>query len=465
YYLLAVAHLRGKLWYSANIETKRIALDLLQRARTLSECPAHGYLLLDRILWSLMWDEAIGKDDEARDWMCEQAREQCGEVLEEAFQLYPDDDKVRLEFAKSLIYKKRYETALDILAPLVNQDERSEEAVAWAIDASVGAKLFEKAHQYLDALPANLSADDPSYKVSLVKLRGDLFRYQANFEQALACYEQERQSGAFIDTFLGVFSCAWVWLLQEQKEKAIALAAEGATLWFEQDDLLERRYALDDLPISIGIVHIGSDSPALCVKQVCERLLADDTFLDPALKGQLSYLLYQYYDHYYENRSPDLWSQKTEAQQLLLQAAQLYPHPLMSEALSFLFLDMDDVPQAITHHLRYCKLLFAREPEYFEEEFAEFAYEKVSITTEDERRKVHEAAFGLLEACGESETIEAVFLPFFTSFWHPLLQDGQMIQESLTVTKTLMDASAQVNVVWFYHAWGLSELGHNDEAE
>src|SRR5438128_2813315 len=28
-----------------------------------------------------------------------------------------------------------------------------------------------------------------------------------------------------------------------------------------------------------------------------------------------------------------------------------------------------------------------------------------------------------------------------------------------------MDASPQVNTVWFYHTWGLSRLGQNDEAE
>jgi tetratricopeptide (TPR) repeat protein len=33
------------------------------------------------------------------------------------------------------------------------------------------------------------------------------------------------------------------------------------------------------------------------------------------------------------------------------------------------------------------------------------------------------------------------------------------------VTKIFMDTSPQVNTVWFYHAWGLSKLGQNDEAE
>lgn len=462
YYLLAVAHLRGQNAYSANTETNRIVLDFLQRARVLSGCPASGYLLLDRILWSLSHDNAKGKDDETQNRMRDQTKQQSYELFEEALQRYPDDDEIRLEFAKHLIHRMQYETALEILAPLVNQEERSEDAVAWAINASIKAKLFEKAHQYLDALPSCSHVDVRSYETSLAQLRGDLFRYQTNFEQALVCYEQQRQGEAFADKFLGAFNCAWTWLLREQKEKAIALAAEGAALWFEEGD--ERYSVLDTLPIKIGMVFIRNESAALCVKEVCERLLANDVQLDIALKGQLSYLLYQYYDQRYGPHSPDPWSQKAEARQLLLQASQLYPHPLMSDALSSLFLKIGDVPQAITHHLISCKFFFAREPEYFEKEYAEFAYE-ISVTTEDERQKTHKAAFGMLEACDDAETIKAVFLPFFTSLWCSLLQDGQMMQELVTVTKIFMNASAQVNIVWFYHAWGLSELGQDDEAE
>jgi len=424
--------------------------------------------LLDHVLWSLACDKTGGEDDEVQDRARDQAREQSSKVLEEAYQLYPDHDEVRLEFAKSLIYRKQYEAALVILVPLVDRDERSEEAVAWTIDASIEAGLFEKAHQYLDVLPSTSSSSkrSRSYEAGLAKLRGDLFLRQANFKEALACYEQERQGEVFVARFLGTFSCAWVWLLQEEREQSIALAKEGAALWFEQDDVLERSYALDDEPISIGLVHIGDESPATCVKRVCERLFADEAFSDPALKGQLSYVLYRYHAAYYERRSPDLWRQKAEHEQLLLQAAQLYPHPFMSEDLSPLFLEMGDVPRAIAHHLAYCMHLFAREPEDFEDEYAEFAYGKVTITTEEERRRIHEAALGLLLACHDTRVIQGVFLPFFTSFWCPVLQAGQMIEELVTVTKIFMDASSpEVNTVWFYHAWGLSMLGKDDEAE
>src|SRR6266700_2266870 len=468
YYLLALTHLRGELWYNVGIETNQRVLDLLQHARTLPGCPARGYLLLDHVLWSLACDKTGGEDDEVQDRARDQAREQSSKVLEEAYQLYPDHDEVRLEFAKSLIYRKQYEAALVILVPLVDRDERSEEAVAWTIDASIEAGLFEKAHQYLDVLPSTSSSSkrSRSYEAGLAKLRGDLFLRQANFKEALACYEQERQGEVFVARFLGTFSCAWVWLLQEEREQSIALAKEGAALLFEQDDVLERSYALDDEPISIGLVHIGDESPATCVKRVCERLFADEAFSDPALKGQLSYVLYRYHAAYYERRSPDLWRQKAEHEQLLLQAAQLYPHPFMSEDLSPLFLEMGDVPRAIAHHLAYCMHLFAREPEDFEDEYAEFAYGKVTITTEEERRRIHEAALGLLQAHHDTGVIQRVLLPFFTSFWCPVLQAGQMIQELVTVTKIFMEASSpEVNSVWFYHAWGLSELGKDDEAK
>lgn len=466
HYLLALAHLRGKHAHSMAVETNRVVLDLLQRARDLLACPADGYLLLERTRRSIFYKENIEKEnDEAQDQLRDQARQQSCELLEEAFLLYPDDDEIRLEYAKSVIYRKQYERALEVLTPLADRDEQSEEAVAWAINASIEAKCFEKAHQYLDALSCHPDVGERSYKTKLVKLRGDLFRYQADFEHALACYEQQRQGEAFVDKFLGSFSCAWIWLLRDQKEQAITLASEGAALWFEQNDTLERGSVLNTLPMSIIMIDIGDESAALCVKQVCEQLLADDVLPDTILKGQLSYLLYQYYDNYYEYYPQDTWSEKAEAQQLLLQAAQFYSHPLMSENLSSLFLSAGDISQAITHHITYCKFFCAGNSEWFEAEYAKFAYEKALVTTREERRKIHEAAFEALEGCDDVEVIKSVFLPFFTSFWCPLLQDGKMIQELVTVTKLLMDGSSQVNKVWFYHAWGLSELGQNDEAE
>lgn len=467
YYLLALTHLRGELWYSVGIETNQRVLDLLQRARTLPECPAEGYLLLEHILWSVVHDKMSGEDDDVQDQARDKAREQSSNVLEEAFQLYPDHDEIRLEFAKSLIYSKQYEAALKALVHLVNRDEPSEEAVAWSIDASIEAGLFEKAHQYLDVLLHISSTGKRSqqYEVVLAKLRGDLFLRQANFREAIVCYEQERQSEVFVDRFLGTFSSAWVLLLQEQREQSIALAKEGAALWFEQEDVLKRFYALDDVPISIGLVHFGDESPAKCVKQVCERLLADDVFPDPALKGQLSYLLYRYHATYYEDRPRVIWQQKAEHEHLLLQAAQLYPHHFMSEDLSHLFLKMGDGSRAVAHHLMYSMYLFAREPKDFEDEYAEFAYGKLTVTTEEERSRIHEAALELLQACHDVSMIQGVFLPFFTSFWRVLLQTGRMLQELVTVTNIFMDASPQVNTVWFYHAWGLSELGQDDEAE
>src|SRR6266704_2221812 len=467
YYLLALTHLRGELWNIVGIETNQRVLDLLQHARTLPGCPARGYLLLDQVLWSLACDKTRGEDDEVQEQARDQAKEQSSQVLEEAFRLYPDHDEVRLEFAKILIYKKQYEAALVILAPLVDRDERSEEAVAWAIDASIEVGLFEKARHYLDLLPPTSHEKGPfsHSEVGLDKLRGDIFLRQGNFKEALACYENERQSGAFVANFIGTFSCAWVWLFQEQREQSTALAREGAALWFEQDNGQEQYYAFDYVPISIGPVYFGDESPALCVRQVCERLLADDVLLDPALKGQLSYLLYRYHVTYYEDRPSVMWKQKAEHEQLLLQAAQLYLHHSMSGDLWPLFLKMGDIPRAIAQHLTYCMHLFARKPEYFEDEYAEFAY-KVTITTEEERRRIHETALGLLQACHDTGVIKRVFLPFFTSFWCPVLQAGQMIEELVTVTKIFMDASSpEVNTVWFYHAWGLSILGKDDEAE
>src|SRR5260221_4269590 len=316
YYLLALAHLREKNWWGVDDETAQRLVDLLQRARALPACPPEVYLRLDSLLHSLAFGKR-GTEEEEDAW--NRAREQGFQILEEAFSLYPDHERIRLEFAKDLIYwRKQYGTWLHVLAPLLQRNDLEkylfEEAVGLSVEAALQAGWYDKALQYLKLIPISPPMAE-SDRPGLTKLQGDLFLHLKDFAAACVSYEQEIQSGSFVAQFLGLFSCAWAWLLENKSEKALPLVERALAAWFERDDGSDHDYAFDSEPVCIGMVHIGDESPALCVKQVCETLLHGDADLAPTLRGQLSYLLYLYFAGYYENRLKVVWEQKAEHEQ------------------------------------------------------------------------------------------------------------------------------------------------------
>lgn len=468
FYLLALAHLREKSWWSVDDETKRRLVDLLQRARALPACPPEAYLRLDDLLWSLA-SRKRGADDEeeARD----RAREQGYQILEEAFAHYPDLVEIRLEFAKSLIYwRKQYETGLLVLAPLAQRNDLEkylfEDVVGLSVEAALGAGWYDKALQYLKLVLISPPVATSAWP-GLTQLQGDLFLLLKDFPAARASYEQEMQSGSFVARFLGLFSCAWSWVVEEKGEKAFPLVEQALALWFEQDDEDGHDDVFDNEPVCIGTVHIGDESPTLCVKEVCEALLHGNDDLTPTLRGQLSYLLYLYYAGCYAHRLDGTWKQRAEHEQLLVQAAQLFEHPLLSKSLSSLYQERGDLPMAVEYHLRWCVQSLARDGTSFDVADAEFDAESEEAVSQEMRQRIHEKAWAQLQAHQSVATVEAIFIPFYRSFWRDLLKEGKMHQAIVEVTAVLLRAAGSRDIdeeQWDY-AYYSRDTGHLEEAE
>ncbi len=468
YYLLALAHLGKKNWWGVDDETAQRLVGLLQRARVLPACPPEVYLRLDSLLHLL----AVGKrDTEEEEDSWKRAREQGIQILEEAFSLYPDHEEIRLEFAKDLIYwRKQYETGLLVLAPLLERNDlekyRFEEVVGLSVEAALQASWYDKALQYLKLIPISPPTAH-SYSPGLTRLQGDLFLHLRDFAAARASYEQEIQSGSFGAQFLGLFGCAWAWLLEDKGEKALPLIERALAAWFELDDESGHDYAFDNEPVCIGTVHIGDESPALCVKQVCEALLQGDADLATTLRGQLSYLLYLYFAGYYENRLDRVWKQKAEHEQLLLQAAQLIEHPLLSKSLASMYEERGDLPMAVEYHLRWCIQSFNRDSERFDQDDAEFAPENEETLNQELRQRIHDKVWAQLQAYQSASMIEAIFVPFYRSFWRDLLKEGKMHQEIVEVTAVILRVATTMDIddeQWDY-AYYLQDLGRLEEAE
>ena len=238
-------------------------------------------------------------------------------------------------------------------------------------------------------------------------------------------------------------------------------------MWFEQDDEDGHDYAFDNEPVCIGTVHIGDDSPALCVKEVCETILHGDADLAPMLRGQLSYLLYLYFASCYAHRLDGVWEHKAEHEQLLVQAAQLFEHPRLCKSLSSLYKERDDLPMAVEYHLRWCVQSLAGDGKSFDETEAEFDAESEEALSQELGQRIHEKAWTQLQAHQSATVVEAIFIPFYRSFWRDLLKEGKMHQAIVEVTAVLLRAAVSEDIdeeQWDY-AYYSHDLGRLEEAE
>ena len=476
YYLLALAYLQESLnrdlWeYTTDIHRLQCAVESLQQARILPDCPASAYLLLNDKLWRLACDVPVEGRAE-RERTQEKARRECYALMEEAFGHHPDDANIRLEFGEDLVYAGKYDAAILVLAPLVEAEPALDEyaplkALAFSISASIELMLYEKTLQLLSLLPQNASSSGwvKYYQNDLPKLKGHLLLQQGQVDLALQCYQQEIHKEGYRDTFLGYFCCSWIWLQQGKLEESLHSVQEAMDIWFQEASPSDHLAMLDIEPVSITTVHVG-ECPTWAIQPVCEKLLEEN--VSPELKGQASYLLYcllyKSKSGFYQEADVEE-EEHVAASRLLLQAANWYPHPLISEDLVDVFLSRKDFRQAVEHHLRYYTYVCATHPDDFDEEYCTFAADAEMITTDEERKALHATAFQHLQRCRDASVLQAVFLVFFDSFWRSLLRDGHMYQELVDVTQLLMENSEEVNHLWFYHAWGLSKLGRDEESE
>ncbi len=410
-------------------------IELLQRAQALPSCPAEVYLKLNELYMFQMANklESCSKDEEKR--YRQEGLELCLHVLEEAFALYPDHRDVQVELAETLLYLGRGDTAIQILSQQLQQSPASENVVALAVAAAIRKQRYEEAIEYLDTPAASLWGS--SYCAGIDKLRGDLFLRLQQIDLAHTCYLQASRSDSFFSHFLGLFSCAWTWHLQDQDEHAIACAQQAADAWFQHTDTWERDHATANTPIFFGEIFVGDESQAECIQMVCEWLLQGETLLiDQPVAGQLRYLLYDYYvlGAHANREEENIYTP------LLLQAFKEYPHPFISNTMSRLYLKQNNLPLAIKYHLIYAVYHCTALPDDFYPLYAEFSPEEMAVDlTEDLRRDIHQEALAQLQACSDADVIEFVFAPFYSSFWGSLLLDGKLWPEFAQVTQLLLN--------------------------
>jgi len=122
---------------------------------------------------------------------------------------------------------------------------------------------------------------------------------------------------------------------------------------------------------------------------------------------------------------------------------------------------------AVEYHLHWCVQSITRDSERFDKADAEFAAESEEVPGQELRERIHEKAWAQLQAYQVAMMVEAIFIPFYRSFWRDLLKEGKMHQAIVEVTATLLRAavSKDIDEVQWDYAYYAHDLGRLEEAE
>lgn len=467
-YLQAMAIKGDREYYSLQPEERINFISLLQKARMLPGCPAEALLLLDGLL----------RHDQSFDRTA---------LLEEAARLYPDHIELRLRYVAHLAYEtKAYAEALKVAEPLLSRTPPSQSVLVCAVLSTFKLGLFEDALTYANQLrPSSFWHHGPT----IDQLKGDIYLAWGKTDEALACYERETQLDDFEAAFLGFIRIAKVWLVRNEREKALESALEGTKLWLDYPNDLGCGRALSNSPVLVGE---ADDHTTAClhyavdiVKEVCEAFLSADQEISVDEKGALAYLLYE---TYVEDGPPDDEHETiTRMDDLLLIVEQGSRHPHMGNVLTIYYAKKNDITRAIQAHLDYCQWKLSALADHrlkpsvneereeslpmgwaFSEYDAEFSYDQELLDelSEQERKHCHTIAWKALQAhATEIDAVLNIFVPFFHSVWRDLLITGRMHRAVVETTQLLLQTATDDKELWWLLAYHLHELELNDEAE
>lgn len=452
YYWLAVAQAEGRERYKLDTTTKDSIIGLLEKAISFQKCRPSAFLWLEELQ---RWDD-------------EGAQKRL-EILNEALARHPESEAVRLHLAERLTYYpklRNFDDALETLRPLLDMESPPISALLYAFYVSKEKSDWSVALCYLNAI----KPDPAQHEVDLLRVKADTLLKLGNTSEAIACYREVAEHGDLEERILGIFGTAWARLILEDMPQTKEDAAQATELWFEA--LVSNPY----FSFGSGLLWVqgesfdyGTDSYYQPVFEVCDALLDSGEALEDELRGRLLYLLYRV-------RRPFINSEYSEEEvnALLLEAAELLSHPQLSFDLAphYAYED-EDVYRAMEHHLNYWLWAYSSQDVSQEfpsslSEFDYFAYSDRSleeVLANHDVSEIHETALERLKACNDPGAIEAVFMPFYRSFWRQVLFTKRKFEEVADVTSTLLGSIPETVTLLFDRAFSLGELGKRDESE
>ena len=417
YYWLGRTH---DHWNSRAENAKQLAIDNFRNAIACEGCRADAYVLLAR---SLPFDDA--------------GRNESLNVLRAG--LAAHCDSVQIRFNLSDLYLRpleQWSDAMDVLGPLLESVEPDASALWRAYRACIGLERFSEARDFFAAIPSEKLEGALRQQVlgSIELLAGN---FNAAFKTLSDGIEDASvQYRAFLD-----FGRAESLLGMNEPVKAVHMASDAA---FALLSLVHEDFFFDEPVMLDGELQIFEASRSL--RTVCTLLLNDERksvkkAMTDELRGALTFLLYK------ETRSGD---SDSDCENLLLSAATMLDHPVMSFDLEYYHFYNKNYSAGIANHIRYCRwmLQLGETPkDVFTYHATVYIDDNAFPTTKKSCKAMLKTFITELDTADANE-ITSIFIPTY-SFVRDCLRGKKMFAElAEPAMKLLEHAPYDVNLLW-----------------
>ena len=434
HYLLAAAVAEGLDDHELTTDAKSRIVEHLRHAATFEDALEAGFEWFDDLLG---WQPANVKD--------------AVHMLEAGLARFPQSVGLRYRLAWRLLNGIHDPSAaLSAIEPVTNQDNASNQALWLAHRAAFASGDTTGAVRFI----ARISEGHPT-GVSIRIVEAELRIIGGDPDGALSILSEVLPDAEGTARMYGLLVRARSYFETGATELAMLDAVAAADIWF-QDAAGNSSYALVDIGDGDAVeVDFGGTIVSVC-ESVLNTLSADRT-LDVESEGHVHFL-----------KAIHVADADASHHHLLI-ASQLCSHPIVSEYLVDYYRSVDDVEQMVYHHLSRCVRAFGSYRQDHEGGFttsiAELPYPIESIRTKKARRSLHKIAIRSLKGASDVSEVEMVFLPFYRSFWKPLLLTKQLYSEAVEAAAALVGFMSDSVPALFDLAYALAANGNRDRAE
>ena len=437
YYWLAVAYCENKEFRTLGDSAKKSVVEALRNSIAAKWCPVDSFLWLDSALTSAVKSYEGLRKEVVPDKI---------EILKEGLKRFPENEEICFQLATLLSRWKNDEGVLQIISPFLGMKEVSPRLLWRAYKAAFTAADADQALSLL----LKITQTKCTYDSSLWMLIGDLYLQIGQHEEAADSHLKAFQ-GSRDDTvrIRSAMELSKIKAAQSDFESALYYAGEFANIWFDSDPDGEHYHI-----IRIDNEYLDEYDESEVMTANCKVILDIITGKSESalLIGRLMYIL----------------SVLSNDHVLLRKASGYISHPLLDRDLRSLAIDEGNFESATIYHLNYARWKWKESQSrgiHWLPEDAKMSCDTAEIKTKSARRNIHKLALEILKECADKDEAAEVFIPFYRSFWRPLLLDKQLYKEMQETLRILLSHSPSSNLELFDSAYSLHELSDLSEAE
>jgi tetratricopeptide (TPR) repeat protein len=437
YYHMALATAQDRPYWELDSASRQVMVNHLSRAIALEECCPDAFFLLANLLRA---------SDRVDDSIV---------VLRACVTAHPDDVEVLCRLSLALmVWVEDYQAVVDVLTPACagTADPR----VVWDhMIALIHLGRFDEAVADLESLALDSPVVEASIRADILVRKGELGAW-------LAACELYDDVGSVDGQMRMHLRRAFVNLSNGDLAHALTDFRQGMRKSFRNSSDLGLFESIE-----IG-GHLLRYETFDYMQELVDSLVlyAADGQVTGETFGFVLWAFWHWYGHLEEKEQEIRELLGLETGDIPRLAADLLGNPPMLGDRLCGWLAANDLPQAIAHRLAYALWAWDSDRKQvggIDKHRFRHCQESVETQKESKKEDIHAVAMEYLRANGTNEIIQAIFLPFYDTFWRDVLFKGGLFEEVVDVSRIFVAATEGEHGV-FDLAYGLNEVGSREEA-